>query len=87
MRTFLIGLVVAVAAALLGVGAAYGAGSLAKDYRTRNAELVDTVPDSGWCMNGGSPADGRRFDGMRDRMRDRLEQFQDLKSDGGNWAP
>ena len=84
MRTFLIGLVVAAAAAVLGVGAAYGGNAVWKTYRVQNAESVRVISESGEdCGIRELPAGARPFGGMRDRMRDRMEWFRDLESQSG----
>lgn len=85
MRTFLIGMVVAAAAAVLGVGAAYGGNAVLKTYRVQNAEPVRIISESGEdCVIRELPGGVRPFGGMREWMRDRQELFRDLRSESGN---
>jgi hypothetical protein len=84
MRSWLIGVGVVVVAGALGVGAAYGGSELLKTYRPEPAQAArsDRGPgawgpgfpmmDSDAAVCG--PADR---DGIRERMRDRMQEFRD----------
>jgi hypothetical protein len=90
MRNVLIGIGVAAAAAVLGVGAAYGASELLKTYRPRMAESVPAA--RGWnaedadhpLMNadGGMPWGMGGSGGIRERLKDFAEEIRDRRSGG-----
>jgi hypothetical protein len=74
----MIGIPVAVVAAALGVGAAYGGSELFRTYAQDRAEVIRTNPEfDEKCHEGPMPFLGRMPDRMRGRLWDRLEQFRE----------
>jgi hypothetical protein len=88
MRTWLIGIAVAVVAAALGVGAANGGSAVMKAYRPQNAAVEIVRPANVPAWFGGRSRGERLRDGSRDgrpeRMRDRM---QDWMFGGGQDEP
>ena len=87
MRSWLIGIGVAVLAGALGVGAAYGGSELLKTYRPEliqavQSERVNEPRDGGfWMMGPGGPlGDPNGPGGMRERLKDRIDKFRDRRS-------
>jgi hypothetical protein len=78
MRTWMIGILVAVVAAALGVGAAYGGSELFRTYARERAEAIRTECEfEEEYHKGPLPFLGRMPDRMRGRLWDRLEQFRE----------
>ncbi len=87
MRSWLIGIGVAVLAGALGVGAAYGGSALLKTYRPEliqavHPERVNEPRDGGfWMMGPGVQlGDPNGPGGMRERLKDRIDKFRDRRS-------
>jgi hypothetical protein len=97
MRSWLIGIGVAVAAGALGVGAAYGGSELVKTYRpdiVQNARSIrgaDTQDGGFWMMGSDDGAcDFSRPGGIRERMMDRMDRIRDRRqwqSEDSNLKP
>jgi hypothetical protein len=81
MRKWLIGIGVAVAAAALGVGAAYGGSRLIETYRPQLTQAVQSFRGSADAdevfqrrdANQGMPCDARGFSGSREEWKDRTD--------------
>jgi hypothetical protein len=93
MRSWLIGIGMAVAAGALGIGAAYGGSELVKKYRPelvqeiRSVRGADAQGNGFWMMgSGGTTGDPKGPGGMRERLKDRVDKFRDRRSgrSGGN---
>jgi hypothetical protein len=87
MRSWLIGIGVAVVAGALGVGAAYGGSELVKTYRPELIQNIQPVRgadarDGGfWMMGPGvTTGDPNGSGGMRERLKDRVDKFRDRRS-------
>jgi hypothetical protein len=86
MRSWLIGIGVAVLAGALGVGAAYGGSALLKTYRPEliqavQSERVNEPRDGGFWMMGpdAGSCDFAAPGGFRERMRDRMDRIRDRR--------
>ena len=86
MRSWLIGIGVAVLAGALGVGAAYGGSELLKTYRPELVQAVQservTEPRDGgfWMMGpGAGSCDFAARGGIRERMKDRMDRIRDRR--------
>jgi hypothetical protein len=97
MRSWLIGIGVAVAAGALGIGAAYGGSELIKTYRpdiiqnVRSVRGADTQ-DGGFWMMGPDDGSCNSYNpvGIRERMMDRVDRIRDRRqgqSDDSNPEP
>ncbi len=88
MRNGLIGIAVALAAAALGVGAAYGSSQLLKTYRPQIVQAVQSARGSdAWYADhpmmgsdGGMPWGAGGSSGIRDRLRDFADKYRDRRS-------
>jgi len=80
MRTLLIGIAVAAAAAALGVGAAYGGSAVMKTYRDQNAAAVQTLRP-GECPETNNDS---QFERMRDRMQGRMQDRMNFFREDGS---
>ncbi len=86
MRSWLIGIGVAVVAGALGVGAAYGGSELLKTYRPELAQAARSVRGSdargtGFSMMGPGAAvcDPNTPGGIRERLKDRVDRVRDRR--------
>ncbi len=86
MRSWLIGIGVAVLAGALGVGAAYGGSVLLKTYRPELVQAVQSVRANNmrnegfWMMgSGGAAGDPNGSGGMRERLKDRVDKLRDRR--------
>ena len=87
MRSWWIGIGVAVVAGALGVGAAYGGSELLKTYRPELARAVRSVRGSdGWGSGfemtgpGAAVGDPNAPGGIRERLKDRVDRIRDRRS-------
>ncbi|MGB7538020.1 MAG: hypothetical protein WBM17_05745 [Anaerolineales bacterium] len=86
MRSWLIGIGVALVAGALGVGAAYGGSELVKTYRPELIQNVQSVRgadarEGGFWMMGSDDGscDFAAPGGIRERMRDRMDRIRDRR--------
>jgi hypothetical protein len=85
MRTWMIGILIAVLAAALGVGAAYGGSELLRTYARERADVMDADPElEVECHEGRMPFFGRLPNRMRETLWDRMEQFRDHRLEDSN---
>jgi hypothetical protein len=86
MRTWLIGIGIAIAAAALGTGAAYGGSELLKTYRPQIVQAVQSIRGAETWNSPIMGGDGQmpwgtgRNGGMRERLRDRVDTIRDRPS-------
>jgi hypothetical protein len=87
MRSWLMGIGVAVVAGALGVGAAYGGSELVKTYRPDIVQAAQSVRGAdawgaGFPMMGSdvTTCNPNGSGGIRERMKDRADKFRDRRS-------